>query len=134
MVEEIRGSEGCLALIIPKSFGSYGSAFATPEDNALQVGAIVREAGDSIPAHNHKAFEHTYTGPRQEFLHVVEGRMRVTILDHQGQAVAERVLVAGDSMLQLSGGHRFEFEADTRLIEVKQGPYGGKEKDKQIHE
>ncbi|MGA7800314.1 MAG: hypothetical protein WCC36_05845 [Gammaproteobacteria bacterium] len=134
MVEEICGREGCLALIIPKSFGSYGSAFATREDNALQVGAIVRKAGDSIPAHTHRSFEHTYTGPRQEFLHVVEGRMRVTILDGQGEAVAERVLETGDSMLQLTGGHRFDFEANTRLIEVKQGPYGGKDKDKQIHE
>lgn len=134
MVEEIRCSEGCLALIIPRNYGGYGNAFATKEDNALQVGAIVRNAGDVIPAHSHKRFEHSYSGPRQEFLHVIEGRMRATFLDSVGNAIAERVLESGDSMLQLGGGHRFEFETATRLIEVKQGPYGGKEKDKDIHE
>jgi hypothetical protein len=32
----------------------------------------------------------------------------------------------------LDGGHGFEVLEDTKLIEVKQGPYPGKDKDKEL--
>jgi len=34
----------------------------------------------------------------------------------------------------LSGGHGFEFLEDTKMIEIKQGPYAGRDNDKIILE
>jgi mannose-6-phosphate isomerase-like protein (cupin superfamily) len=133
--EEILDHTGsCLAFIIPKSFGEYGTSFLTSPENPLQVGVIQRHAGDVIPGHNHKPCSLSYEGQRQEFIHILEGRVRISILDDDGKEVDRRILEPGDSLLQLRGGHRFDFELPTKMIEVKQGPYFGKEKDKVLHE
>lgn len=134
MKKEILDQAGnCLALVITRSFGGYGTNFVTSPENALQVGVIQRNAGDVIGGHNHKPCSLSYDGQRQEFLHIVEGRVLITIFDDEGKEVDRRVLESGDSLLQLKGGHRFDFELPTKMVEIKQGPYFGKEKDKEIH-
>ena len=134
MIEKINSGQECLAMIISKDFGSYGSQFATSLENPLQVGVIERGAGDVISAHRHLPVQMNHSGIRQEFLHVMTGKVRVTFFDAEGQRVAERTLGQGDSMLQISGGHGFYFEEPTRLIEVKLGPYTTLEDDKQRYE
>ena len=134
MIEKINSGQECLAMIISKDFGEYGSHFATSSENPLQIGVIEREAGDVISAHRHLPVKMDYSGIRQEFLHVMTGKVRVTFFDAEGQRVTEKTLSQGDSLLQLSGGHGFYFEEPTRLIEVKLGPYTTLENDKQMYE
>jgi len=131
MIEEINNGQECLAMIIRKDFGSYGSHFATSLENPLQIGVIERGAGDVISSHKHLPVQVDHCGIRQEFLHVMMGKVRVTFFDTEGRQVAERILDQGDSLLQMSGGHGFHFEEPTRLIEVKLGPYSTKDNDKQ---
>ena len=133
MIEEINNGQECLAMIIRKNFGSYGSHFATSLENPLQIGVIERGAGDVISSHKHLPVQVDYYGVRQEFLHVMMGKVRVKFFDTEGRQVAERVLDQGDSLLQMSGGHGFNFEEPTRLIEVKLGPYSTKDNDKQSY-
>jgi hypothetical protein len=64
----------------------------------------------------------------------MQGKVKVTFFDADGSQVAERTLTKGDSLLQLSGGHGFQFGETTRLIEVKMGPYTTLENDKQIYD
>ena len=133
MIEEINNGQECLAMIIRKNFGSYGSHFATSLENPLQIGVIERGAGDVISSHKHLPVQVDYCGVRQEFLHVMMGKVRVKFFDTEGRQVAERGLDQGDSLLQMSGGHGFNFEEPTRLIEVKLGPYSTKDNDKQSY-
>ena len=133
MIEKINDGQECLAMIIRKDFGSYGSQFATSLENPLQIGVIERGAGDIIDSHKHLPVQVDYCGVRQEFLHVMMGKVRVKFFDTEGRQVAERVLDQGDSLLQMSGGHGFNFEEPTRLIEVKLGPYSTKDNDKQSY-
>ena len=123
-----------LALIVSRKFGDYGTNFVTSSDNPLQMGVILRNAGDVIGSHHHKPCNLMFQGQRQEFIHVVEGRVLITFFDNDGNEIAKRILESGDSLLQLGGGHRFEFELPTKMVEIKQGPYGGKAKDKVVHE
>ncbi|MBT3365924.1 MAG: hypothetical protein HN472_03835 [Nitrospina sp.] len=134
MIENINSGQDCLALVISKDFGSYGSHFATSLENPLQVGVIERGAGDVISAHRHMPIQMNHSGIRQEFLHVMTGKVRVTFFDAEGQEVTERTLGQGDSLLQISGGHGFHFEEPTRLMEVKLGPYSTQGNDKQKYE
>ena len=53
MIEKINNGQECLAIIIRKDFGSYGSHFATSLENPLQIGVIERGAGDIISSHKH---------------------------------------------------------------------------------
>ena len=135
MKESILDHHGtCLALIVSRNFGDYGTNFVTSSNNPLQMGVILRNAGDVIGSHHHKPCNLMFQGQRQEFIHVVEGRVSITFFDNDGNEIAKRILESGDSLLQLGGGHRFEFELPTKMVEIKQGPYGGKANDKVVHE
>ena len=131
MIEKINNGQECLAMIIRKDFGSYGSHFATSLENPLQIGVIERGAGDIISSHKHLPVKVEHYGIRQEFLHVMMGKVRVKFFDTEDRQVAERILDQGDSLLQMSGGHGFQFEEPTRLMEVKSGPYSTQDNDKQ---
>ena len=131
MIEKINSGQECLAIIIRKDFGSYGSHFATSLENPLQIGVIERGAGDIISSHKHLPVKVEHYGIRQEFLHVMMGKVRVNFFDTEDRQVAQRILDQGDSLLQMSGGHGFHFEEPTRLMEVKLGPYSTQDNDKQ---
>ncbi len=123
MIEKIEANNIQIAQIIRKSFGGEGTKFATSSDNALQVGVICRKTGEEIAAHRHLDVSLSHQGPRQEFLYVVKGEVTVKFFDNNSKEIGSRVLYAGDSLIQFSGGHQFLFNDDTKLIEVKQGPY-----------
>jgi len=95
----------------------------------LQVGVQIRKKGGTIKSHTHKSTKKEIKNI-QEFIHVVYGKIRVTIYNEESKEISNIVLNSGDSMLQVRGGHGFEILEDTKLIEVKQGPYGGVKKDK----
>ena len=133
MIEKINNGQECLAIIIRKDFGSYGSHFATSLENPLQIGVIERGVGDVISPHKHLPVKVDHYGIRQEFLHVMMGKVCVKFFDTEGRQVAERILDQGDSLLQMSGGHGFHFEEPTRLIEVKLGPYSTQDNDKKSY-
>jgi hypothetical protein len=59
-----------------------------------------------------------------------EGRTRLSLYDDARAKVAETELEKGDIVLLASGGHGFDVLEDTKIVEVKQGPYDGKAKDK----
>ena len=131
MIEKINNGQECLAIIIRKDFGSCGSHFASSLENPLQIGVIARGAGDIISSHKHLPVKVEHYGIRQEFLHVMMGKVRVKFFDTEDRQVAERILDQVDSLLQMSGGHGFHFEEPTSLMEVKLGPYSTQDNDKQ---
>lgn len=130
MIETIMSGGDRIALIIPGQFGELGTQFATQHFDGLQVGAIVRNSGDVISAHRHLPVEFEYHGAKQEFIYVVDGEVAVKFFDENNKLIVEKILKSGDAMLQICGGHEFIFQKNTRLIEVKQGPYTNKQMDK----
>ena len=106
--------------------------FLTDSQSPLQLGVSSYAAGEVIPAHAHLRTEvQVPTG--QEFILVKAGRLRVDLYD---EATRERLsmqeLGAGDMVLLVSGGHGFEVLEPCQIVEVKQGPYLSKEKDKVV--
>jgi mannose-6-phosphate isomerase-like protein (cupin superfamily) len=130
MIETIMSDDKRIALIISSQFGQLGTQFATQAFDGLQVGAIVRKTGDVISAHRHLPINIQYHGAKQEFIYIVDGEVTVKFFDEENKLVAEKILKSGDAMLQICGGHQFDFQQNTRMIEVKQGPYTNKEMDK----
>jgi len=70
----------------------------------------------------------------QEVVHIESGRTRVNLYDLNGKKFKSVELSDDDTILFVDGGHGFEMLEDTRIIEVKQGPYFGKDKDKRMIE
>jgi cupin fold WbuC family metalloprotein len=136
MIEEVRdtatmeGSEGVLAIVVTADHRVRAPVeFVTAPTEPQQVAVMSHRAGTVIPPHRHHERRREVTRT-SEVLLVRRGKVRVDIYTSAGEWVATRVLGAGDLVVLQSGGHSLTFEDDTELVEVKQGPYEGREKDK----
>ena len=67
-------------------------------------------------------------------VHIKSGRTVVNLYDLNGKKFKSVELSDGDTIFFVDGGHGFEMLEDTKIIEVKQGPYFGKDKDKRMIE
>lgn len=107
--------------------------FATPDEFSFQVGIHHRKKNETIAAHFHLPFAQLTNFPVQEFFHVLSGRVKIDLYDdHANDAKVSEVIVnAGDSII-LNAGHGFTFLDDAKMVELKQGPYRGKEQEKRF--
>src|SRR3982750_2136085 len=122
-VEFFRSERQLLAILVRAGATSDDKYNFPPEQSEpLQLGVNFYRAGDAIKSHTHLGRDIHITRV-QEALMIGKGRTRLTLFDDQQQRVAETVLASGDVLLLLSGGHGFEILEDTKIVEVKQGPY-----------
>ena len=127
-IERIRHNNEILAILLKKNKTQEGFEVLTPPEFSLQFGINVKKKGEKSKAHFHPSTEATKE-PRQEILHIIGGRIKLTLYTTFGKKVGERILNKGDTVL-LTKGHGLEVLEDTRMIEIKQGPFPGPEKDK----
>jgi cupin fold WbuC family metalloprotein len=122
-IEKINHEGHLWAILIRAGQVSPGIHFATPDDNALQVGKQLRPKGTVIKPHAHCAVSMNKQSFLQEVLYIERGRLKVIFYKENGVAVDERILSAGDTILLVQGGHGFEALDDVQMVEVKMGPY-----------
>ncbi len=124
-VEPILYENDEIACVYRASIPVSERLFLTDENNPFQIGLHDRKKGAKVPAHLHNCFTPLTVTEIQEFLYVVSGTIRVTMLDKDMKEIAVKDLTTGDSMLLRRQAHRVEFLDDARIIELKQGPYPG---------
>ncbi|MFC1940390.1 hypothetical protein ACFLXO_06900 [Chloroflexota bacterium] len=129
MIERIEHNGKLFALVMRASYKPKGVNFITPADNPLQLGVLVHRRNSKITPHVHMESAKT-VNEIQEVLHIVKGRVEAEFYESEGRKFTSIVLTSGDTILLLSGGHGFNILEDSKIIEVKQGPYGGVEEDK----
>jgi hypothetical protein len=106
--------------------------FLTSPESPLQLGMNFYEAGETVKAHYHLP-RRIETTQSNEFVMISEGSTTLTLFDADDQApFRELLLEKGDMVLLLAGGHAFKMHERTKIVEVKQGPYDGKSKDKVV--
>ncbi len=125
-VEHIVSGGRLLAIVVSREHQPPATEFVTGADLNLQVGFIKYPAGGEIRPHRHRP-PGRQIDRTCEVLVVRSGATEAFIYDEEGRLAARRVLKAGDLVLLAAGGHGFRMLADTVLLEVKQGPYLGKE-------
>lgn len=124
-VEKVLIKDKLVAIIYRKNILVKGVKFLTSDENPFQVGIHSRQKGINLSPHIHKIDKPLVIDTIQEILYVVEGKIRVTLYSANGTIIKKKVLAAGDSVLFISEGHGVDFLADSRIFEVKQGPYPG---------
>lgn len=107
-----------------------GTQFVSESEWPLQVGLMTFPLGHAISAHVHLPQSNPRTQPTQEVLLVVSGKMEVDFFTEDWKPIQTETLNRGCILFQVRGGHAFRFLEPTQLIEVKSGPYQGREKDK----
>jgi len=121
-IERVEHEGETIALIVRGDFEEEGAKFFTNDDNPLQLGVINQKAGQETQPHVHREREVAIKSI-QEVVHVDRGRALVKFYTRDGNKVGSRILERGDTILLMNGGHGFRMLEDTRLVEIKQGPY-----------
>lgn len=125
-VEAISSAGEVLAYFIRGRGSPDRTTFFTDDDAAFQVGFVVKEVGADVPRHEHKPIERNLNST-SEALIVREGRCEVDVYSRQKEIVASRTAEAGDIIVFLGGGHGIRVTEKTVFLEVKQGPYPGRD-------
>ncbi len=129
--EEIIRDGKLIAIILRSNYSNNETTFFNPPDFSQQLGYIVYKRDGIIKPHFHKKIHRDIT-LTQEVLYVKKGRLTVNFYTTQKKYIESRELRRGDVIFLCSGGHGFKMLEDTEMVEVKQGPYSGKNNDKVV--
>jgi hypothetical protein len=130
MIERIEHGGELLAIVVrDHKMQSTGLEFLTPCYCSQQVATMRYSVGHVIDAHIHQP---TYREIRRtcEVVIVQAGTVRVDFFSSEKRLLTSRTLNRGDLVVLISGGHQFQAITDIELLEVKQGPYLGDDKER----
>lgn len=129
LMEKIEREGILYAIVVRKGSLKDEFNFVTPEDFPFQLGVQNKEKGSEFQPHKHKPFNKVDL-KCQEFFYVVSGKMMIDMYDNNDIYFKSFILNEGDFAIINEGGHGGKFLEKTQLIEIKQGPYRGKDKEK----
>jgi len=122
-VEKIYKGKKLIAIIFRNYIKVDGLNFFTENDNFFQIGAHNRKKGLKLKPHIHNVEEPLIINKVQEWILVQEGKIRVTLYTKKGDVIIKKILSRGDSILLIDEGHGVDFVEDSKLFEIKQGPF-----------
>lgn len=127
MIHRIMHGGQLLAIIVTREFSEQGVHFVTPRDFSQQLAYMRHPSGKLIEPHVHLAVEREVFFT-QEVLFIRRGKLRVDFYDDEHRYLESYILRGGDTILLAAGGHGFEVLEDIEMLEVKQGPYEDRDK------
>jgi hypothetical protein len=131
-VELFQNGQDLLAILVRASATSEQKYnFLTPPGEPFQLGVNFYGRGEVIKNHAHLPRE-IRVDRVQELILISSGRARLFLYDDDRKEVARTELGTGDAVLLLRGGHGFELLEETKIVEIKQGPYDGHSADKVV--
>jgi hypothetical protein len=131
-IEEIRDKKGEIIAVIARSgYLPPGVSFLSRPEWPLQLGVSNYLHSQVVRPHTHNRRQISVEAV-QEVVHVDTGRIRVDLYDTADLLAGTADLFTGDTILFVQGGHSLQIMEDSRIIEVKQGPYEGLASDKRM--
>ncbi len=130
-MQEFRDGDVVLARYIPAAAAwKEGLSFFSQDDDFIQAGVWGYGAGKELKAHIHNEVERRVMWT-QEVIFVKQGRIRARIYDQSEVLIDSVDVSAGDIIILLRGGHGYDIlDDDTQVLEVKNGPYVGADRDR----
>lgn len=125
-IEIISEGNNVFAIILRKEFDEPGAHFFTPNEFSQQLGMLTHKKGTSIKKHRHKLIKREIF-QTQEVLLLLKGKLKIDLYNNEEKKLKSVILNPGDSILLAQGGHSVEILEDSKIIEIKQGPYSGLE-------
>lgn len=131
-MEKFFDGDKLLAIVFRGKSWEPGLHFQSPPELALQVGTWHYPKDKELRRHSHKEYPRS-TNRTQEVSFVVHGSLEVQLFSEDGQLLHTLQLDSGDYIHQVSGGHGYRILAeDTKVLEVKSGPFLSAESDKNL--
>lgn len=100
--------------------------FLTDNNDEMQFASFNLSTNSTIKRHKHN-LQKRIINTTSEGIVVLDGKIQVNLYETDSELlIKEIVLVGGDSILMLTGGHEIKILENTKFIEFKQGPYDEK--------
>jgi len=129
-MKEIIKDNMILARHIQRNDVKEGLNFFSRDGEYIQIGEWNYPKGKKLLPHIHNEVERTINRT-YEVLYVINGTIMATIYDLDGDKVDVLTITEDEILILLESGHGYEvLEGDTRVLEVKNGPYLGAEMDR----
>lgn len=129
---EIKNNEITVAIFHKKNTWKEGLDFLTANEYYIQAGTWWYNQGRNLKAHKH-IFNERKIDLTQETIVVLSGKLQVNLYNENNEIFHEEVLCDGDIGIILSCGHGYQIlEDNTKVVEVKNGPFYSVEKDKEL--
>jgi len=120
-----------LGILITKNDMQKGLSFYSENSDFIQVGIWGYDKGKNLLPHIHNRGMMREIDRTQEVIYVIQGMVKSFIFSEDGKLIEEIILEKGDMLILLNGGHGYEILADdTFVLEVKNGPFMGADKDR----
>ncbi|MGA2332999.1 MAG: hypothetical protein ABSG75_14690 [Syntrophales bacterium] len=119
------------AIIVRRTLAFEGYNFVTAVEDSLQLGVNHYAEGTLIKRHYHLPMQRKISDTL-EILHIDQGKCIIDFYCPDEKPVYSTELVTGDTVILMNGGHGLHVIEKTRIIEVRQGPYMGIEKEKRL--
>ncbi len=130
-VKYIKFNDELLAILVKNTYSEKGINFLTPENLTLQFGMHIRENDEQSKPHKHFIIKEMFNVPILEVFHIIEGKVKVSFFDENSRILNSVILEKGDSLINTGlRMHSVDYLEKTKMLEIKQGPYRGKEMDK----
>ncbi|MAU54858.1 MAG: hypothetical protein CMC29_03485 [Flavobacteriaceae bacterium] len=118
-----------IASIVTPNLSSEGLSFLTDDENFIQVGIWNYKKGKRLETHFHNTFSREAT-KTNESVYVVEGKIKCNLYFENGDFISSHIINKGEMIIQFNGAHEYFIVEDSVVIENKNGPYFGPEKDR----
>jgi len=130
-VNEIKQGDLILARHVPaEDAWAGGLNFFSADEEYVQVGTWGYDDGKELLAHSHNEVSREVLWT-QEVLYIRKGRIKAEIYNTEDEKIAELTAGEGDVLILLRGGHGYQILEDgTQVLEVKNGPYVGADRDR----
>jgi len=126
--EQIIYNDQVLAIVVRNGSENQELEWPTPPDFPLQLGIHDRKKGVFLKPHNHIPLDILKNIPVQEFIYLEKGKLKFSLY-HENKEV-ETIILNANEMILLNCGHSVVFLEDSKIVEIKQGPYRGNDAEK----
>lgn len=128
-MNEIKFNDEIFAKIIDLNHLENGLNFFSNDDEFIQVGTWKYEKGKTLDKHYHNFFERISYRTSEAVL-VLNGEIECSIFTEENQFIWKGKLKKNQLIIQLQGAHEYSIIEDSQVLEIKNGPYFGPEKDR----
>jgi hypothetical protein len=121
-IEKIIFNKKLYALILRSNYQKNGIEFLTPSKLSQQIALIKHKKGYTVTPHiNKKIIYKIQTA--SEVLYIIKGKIKLDLFSSAQKFICSIILETGELISLVEGGHGIEILEDTKMIEIKQGPF-----------
>ncbi len=116
--------------VMPKE-SPEGLSFITDDEKFLQLGIWNYKKNKDLDLHFHNEFERK-SYKTNEFVFVLKGEIQCNLYTEEGELIESITVKESEGIIQHNYAHEYKILEDSIILESKNGPFMGVEKDKTV--